>query len=99
MPVKTFEEFRMTIVPMLLALGPYSSDDPVLLYKTLRIMKSALGIVSNNLITVFEICRVCSVRQAGFLRHVLMAIYNGYRLHYRCRYSNRCKIIYLMLKI
>ena len=45
LPVKTFEEFRSTIVPMLLALGPYSSDDPVLLYKTLRILKSSLGIV------------------------------------------------------
>ena len=45
-PVKTFEEFRNTVVPMLLALGPYSADDPVLLYKTLRILKSSLGIVS-----------------------------------------------------
>ena len=44
-PVKTFEEFRLTIVPMLLALGPFSADDPVLLYKTLRILKSSLGIV------------------------------------------------------
>ena len=44
-PVKTFEDFRSTIVPMLLALGPYSADDPVLLYKTLRILKSSLGIV------------------------------------------------------
>ena len=46
-PVNTFKEFRLTIVPMLLALGPYSADDPVLLYKTLRIIKSALGIVSR----------------------------------------------------
>ena len=45
-PVNTFEEFKRTVVPMLLALGPYSADDPVLLYKSLRIFKSALGIVS-----------------------------------------------------
>ena len=45
-PASTFEEFRTIVVPMLLALGPYSSDDPVLLYKVLRILKAALGIVS-----------------------------------------------------
>ena len=44
--MNTFEEFKTIVVPMLLALGPYSADDPVLLYKSLRIFKSALGIVS-----------------------------------------------------
>ena len=48
LPVRTFEEFRKTVVPMLLALGPYSVDDAVLLYKTLRILKAALGIVSTE---------------------------------------------------
>ena len=44
---KTFEEFKEIVVPMLLALGPYSADYPILLYKVLRIMKSALGLVSK----------------------------------------------------
>ena len=51
-PVKTFDEFRSTVVPMLLALGPFSADDPVLLYKILRILKSSLGIVCIKELTV-----------------------------------------------
>ena len=47
-PAETFEEFQETVVPMLLALGPYAYTDPVLLYKILRIMKAALGIVSTR---------------------------------------------------
>ena len=53
-PVKTFDEFRSTVVPMLLALGPFSADDPVLLYKTLRILKSSLGIVCIEELTVIN---------------------------------------------
>ena len=36
------------MVPMLLALGPYASDDPVLLYKVLRVLKADLGVVSTS---------------------------------------------------
>ena len=47
-PAQSFEEFQERVVPMLLALGPYAYTDPILLYKILRIMKSALGIVSTG---------------------------------------------------
>jgi THO complex subunit 2 len=47
-PASTFEAFRTIVIRMLLALGPYSSDDPVLLYKVLRILKAALGISNGN---------------------------------------------------
>ena len=36
------------VVPMLLALGPHASQDPVLLYKMLRICKSGLGIRESH---------------------------------------------------
>ena len=45
-PAETFEEFRATVMPMLIALGPYAHSDPVLLYKVLRVVKASLGIVS-----------------------------------------------------
>ena len=45
-PAEDFEEFKETVVPMLQALGPYAVDDPVLLFKVLRVLKHASGIVS-----------------------------------------------------
>ena len=42
----TLEEFQTIVLPMLLAVGPYASVDPVLLYKVIRIAKTALKIVS-----------------------------------------------------
>jgi hypothetical protein len=44
----TLEDFQSNVIPMLLAVGPYASLDPVLLYKVLRIAKTALKIVSQN---------------------------------------------------
>ncbi len=48
-PVTSFDEFGTIVVPMLLALGPYAFDDVVLLYKVVRILKSALGIVRKTI--------------------------------------------------
>lgn len=45
---RTYEEFRDIVVPMLLTLGPYAFHDGVLLYKVLRILKSALKIPLNE---------------------------------------------------
>jgi hypothetical protein len=42
------EEFQTLAMPMLLAVGPYASVDPILLYKVLRIAKTALDIVSSG---------------------------------------------------
>ena len=47
-PAATFEEFRSTVMPMLLALGPYAHSDPILLYKILRILKASLGIAGKD---------------------------------------------------
>jgi hypothetical protein len=44
----TFEDFKETVMPMLLALGPYAYHDGVLLYKILRILKSSLRIPSDE---------------------------------------------------
>ena len=41
---QTSSELKRDVVPMLLALGPHASQDPVLLYKMLRICRSGLGI-------------------------------------------------------
>merc|ERR1719347_549001 len=41
---KTFEDLKTHVYPMLLALGPHAQADPTLLYKVLRICKTALGI-------------------------------------------------------
>ncbi|KAK7790717.1 hypothetical protein R5R35_007956 [Gryllus longicercus] len=41
-PATTFLELRDSVIPMLLALGPSLHHDPVLMYKVLRIAKSAL---------------------------------------------------------
>lgn len=46
-PAESFEDFQETVVPMLLALGPYGSTDSVLLYKVIRVLKAALKIVSH----------------------------------------------------
>lgn len=40
----TFEDLKTYVFPMMLALGPHAQTDPTLLYKILRICKSALGI-------------------------------------------------------
>jgi len=47
-PAEDFEEFKETVVPMLQALGPYAVDDPVLLFKVLRVLKHASGISGND---------------------------------------------------
>ena len=52
-PAATFEEFKTTVIPMLQALGPYAVDDPVLLFKVLRILKHASGIVSTDTAYLF----------------------------------------------
>ena len=43
-PAETSSDLKTHVVPMLLALGPHASQDPVLLYKMLRICRSGLGI-------------------------------------------------------
>ena len=48
-PVKNYEEFKATVVPMLLTLGPYIHSDSILMYKILRVLKAALKIVSTIL--------------------------------------------------
>ena len=45
---KTLEEFKEVVLPMLLTLGPYAYHDSVLLYKVLRICKSALNIPNDE---------------------------------------------------
>ncbi len=47
-PVTSFKEFGETAVPMLLALGPYASEDVALLYKVIRVVKAALGITLDG---------------------------------------------------
>ncbi len=47
-PVEDFDGFSEVAVPMLLAVGPYAYNDAVLLYKVIRIIKAALGIVSYS---------------------------------------------------
>ena len=47
-PAESFEDFKTTVIPMLLALGPHGSSDPVLLYKVIRVLKAALKIVSET---------------------------------------------------
>jgi hypothetical protein len=48
------EEFQTLAMPMLLAVGPYASVDPILLYKVLRIAKTALDIVSHGKLLVLR---------------------------------------------
>merc|ERR1719347_554172 len=45
---KTFEDLKTHVYPMLLALGPHAQADPTLLYKMLRLCKSALGIMDTG---------------------------------------------------
>eukprot|EP00090_Calanus_glacialis_P000154 TRINITY_DN1009_c0_g1_i2.p1 TRINITY_DN1009_c0_g1~~TRINITY_DN1009_c0_g1_i2.p1 ORF type:complete len:1411 (-),score=541.96 TRINITY_DN1009_c0_g1_i2:289-4521(-) len=40
----TFDDLKKHVFPMLLALGPHAQADPTLLYKVLRICKTAMGI-------------------------------------------------------
>ena len=47
-PVKTFEEFKTRVMPMLAEMGPYGYTDPILLYKISRILKAALQIVRHS---------------------------------------------------
>ena len=47
-PAQTTDELNSLVVPMLLALGPHASEDPVLLYKLLRICKSGLGVTEED---------------------------------------------------
>ena len=47
-PCVTIQDLGNNVVPMLLALGPHASHDPVLLYKILRICKTGLGIRENH---------------------------------------------------
>ena len=42
------DQLETNVVPMLLALGPHASQDPVLLYKMLRICKTGLGIKEGH---------------------------------------------------
>ena len=42
-PAQSSADLNSLVVPILLALGPDASQDPVLLYKMLRICKSGLG--------------------------------------------------------
>jgi len=46
-PAETIAEFRSTVMPMLLALGPHSAGDVTLLYRVLRIIKHSFSIVSS----------------------------------------------------
>jgi hypothetical protein len=50
-PALTFVELRDTAIPMLLALGPSMHYDPVLMYKVLRLAKSALSRVRTEKLT------------------------------------------------
>ena len=45
---RSFEEFQELVMPMLLTLGPYAYHDSVLLYKVLRILKTALKIEESS---------------------------------------------------
>ena len=42
--VVTHADLATSVVPMLLALGPHTSQDPVILFKLIRICKTGLGI-------------------------------------------------------
>ena len=44
----TIPDLSSCVVPMLHALGPHASQDPVLLYKLLRICKTGLGIKESH---------------------------------------------------
>ena len=45
----SFEDLKKHVFPMLLALGPHAQADPTLLYKVLRICKTALGIKDTGI--------------------------------------------------
>ena len=45
---RSFEEVKHHALPMLLCLGPHAHQDPTLLFKVLRLCKSALGILDNG---------------------------------------------------
>jgi len=44
----TFEDVKLHALPMLLSLGPHAHQDPTLLFKMLRLCKSALGIMDTG---------------------------------------------------
>ena len=46
--VETSAELRSHVLPILLTLGPHASQDPVLLYKMLRICRRSLGIKTDG---------------------------------------------------
>ena len=45
---RSYEEVKYHALPMLLCLGPHAHQDPTLLFKVLRLCKSALGILDNG---------------------------------------------------
>jgi len=45
---RSYEEVKNHALPMLLCLGPHAHQDPTLLFKVLRLCKSALGILDNG---------------------------------------------------
>lgn len=47
-PAQSSADLNSLVVPILLALGPHASQDPVLLYKMLRICKSGLGLKETD---------------------------------------------------
>ena len=51
----SFEDLKKHVFPMLLALGPHAQADPTLLYKVLRICKTALGIKDTGILMILFI--------------------------------------------